>query len=257
MRVEPTQSLPSATALGLLRRSVLWAQADDAVCRGLLSSGELLSGAEGELLLEQGASATHLYLLIEGLVRVFYVSPSSQRVTAKLFPAPNAFGDPEAVHTGVWQEAVEALSPFTALRFPRAHYLRHLQRAPTALFAQYQHVCRQFAVAIAADIDTKFATPRARLVSLLLAYAQAFGREHRRGVVIDQVLSQDALASQLGSNRRTVVRLFEALYEEGAIERAGRRLVLRDPDRLRASLPAPMAELCLPLGATGSPAPGR
>jgi CRP-like cAMP-binding protein len=246
MILSTSEELGPAQALSLLRRSYIWADAEDGICRALLQRARFVSGPPGDLVLRRSDAATDMVLLVQGLVRVFY-EQAGQQVTVKLFPAPNVFGDPEAVHTGHWQESVDALSAYTVIKVPAAHYLACLRRSNGALFRQYLGVCRQFAVAIQSDIAANFFSPFERLVTLLLAYAEAIGEPEAGGVIFRLPISQDSLASQIGSNRRTLVRLFEPLYKDGLLLRRGRRLVVPDVAALRGAVGGNIAQLCLPL----------
>lgn len=251
------EELGLARSVALLRRSPIWSDAEEGLCRAVLGRAQLESGPAGELILRRAEKAEHVVLLVEGLVRVFYQSEAGQQVTVKLFPAPNVFGDPEAVHSGVWQESVDALAPYTVLKVPAAHYFSCLRRSAPALFRQYLNVCRQFAVAIQSDIAANFFSPYERLVTLLFAYAEAIGEPDGRGGVVFQLpISQESLASQIGSNRRTLVRLFEQLYERNLVRRRGRRLAVPDVEALKGAVSGNLAQLCLPL-IKGGWEPGR
>jgi CRP-like cAMP-binding protein len=225
---------PTAEALGALRRHPIWANASDAGARELLTHARDEHFRAGQLILKAGDAAKTIFLLIEGAARVYYPATDlSREVTVKLFWAPAAFGDAESILRVTWAECVQALTGARVLLIDAAKYFALMQSEPKVCFRQYWDVARRFGVAIRSERSANVDELRDRVVALLLAYAHHFGKEDGNGgVVIDHWLTQDALAVEVGSNRRSIVRVLNELYQRNAVARAGRRFRVPSLEKL-------------------------
>jgi CRP-like cAMP-binding protein len=225
---------PTAEALGALRRHPIWTNASDAGARTLLTHARDEHFRPGQLILKAGDTAKTIFLLIEGAARVYYpATDASREVTVKLFWAPAAFGDAESILRVTWAECVQALTPARVLLIDAPKYFALMQSEPGVCFRQYWDVARRFGVAIRSERSANVDELRDRVVALLLAYAHHFGKDDGNGgVVINHWLTQDALAIEVGSNRRSIVRVLNELYQRNAVARAGRRFRVPSLEKL-------------------------
>jgi CRP-like cAMP-binding protein len=222
--------------MGAIRRHPIWCDATERGLRRLLSISETTMLRSGENALVAGQPAERIHLLLEGAMRVFYPAKEEDaEVTVKLFWAPAAFGDAESVMKTRWSVTVQALTPCTLLMTRAAQYFALMQEEPTVCFRQYWDVARRFAVAIKTERAANFDELRDRVIALLVAYAHHFGERGERGVVIEAALSQEGIARQVSSNRRSIVRVLGDLYDRRLIERSGRRFRIPDVDALLGS----------------------
>jgi len=235
---------PTSELIGAVRRHPIWRHASDAGVRALLTKARDETFRPGQLVLKAGDEARALHLLVEGAARVYYpATDASREVTVKLFWAPAAFGDAESILRVRWAECVQALTPARAIIVEAAHYFAVLQQEPSVCFRQYWDVARRFGIAIQSEKSANVDELRDRVVALLLAYANHFGKPHDGGVVIDHALTQDALAVEVGSNRRSMVRVLGELYERGVLERAGRRFLVPSLEALLQVSTGPAPDL--------------
>jgi CRP/FNR family transcriptional regulator len=71
-----------------------------------------------------------------------------------------------------------------------------------------------------------------RLARHIEADAAVAGQSLSPGAVVDLGLTQEQLASRLGTVRELVSRAFRQLERFGAVKRTRSRVVIRDPERL-------------------------
>lgn len=231
-----------AQLLGAVRRHPIWRDASDSAVRALARHARDERYREGQHVLTAGQPAAAIHLLIEGAVRVFYPGRTvDDEITVKLFWAPAAFGDAESILRARWAETVQALTPARVLVADAAAYFSVLQKEPSACFRQYWDVARRFGVAIRTERSANVDELNERVVGVLAAYANHFGRQLSggAGVVIDYPLTHESLASQVGSNRRSMVRALGRLSRGGLVRRAGRRFVIPDVAKLLATTKSP------------------
>ena len=227
--------LVSPFLIAAVRKHPIWTEAGEHSLRTLCARSEDRHLPPGQVVLKTGERAAHIYLLLQGAVRVFYpATDQSAEVTVKLFKAPATFGEAESVVRSTWNETVETLSEARVLVTPAPLYFRLMQVEPAVCFRQYWDVCQRFAVAIQTERAANFDDLRDRVIALLIAYANHFGEpyEGQGGVRIAYKLSQDDIARQIGSNRRSIVRALSELYKAELVLRSGRQFVLPNPEAL-------------------------
>jgi CRP/FNR family transcriptional regulator len=84
--------------------------------------------------------------------------------------------------------------------------------------------------------ELSFTTVRHRLASFLLHLAQTEGKRTADGVEVTLPVSNQELASQIGTVRELVSRNLSRFQSEGLVKIDGRRVIIRDLKALEAEL---------------------
>jgi CRP-like cAMP-binding protein len=69
-------------------------------------------------------------------------------------------------------------------------------------------------------------TVGARVSSVLLEFADKFGKQSPQGIIIDLPLSREGIANYIGLTRETVSRKMSSMQDQGLIEMIGNKKVL-------------------------------
>jgi CRP-like cAMP-binding protein len=92
----------------------------------------------------------------------------------------------------------------------------------------------QFVYTIDADRHNVFSGLPGRVANVILSYAEVFGRPGKNGVELSIPLSREQLARQVGSVKRSVLRVLKSFQENGTLSNLDSRLLIRKPERLIA-----------------------
>jgi len=84
--------------------------------------------------------------------------------------------------------------------------------------------------------ELSFTTVRHRLASFLLRLAQSQGKRTTEGVELTLPVSNQELASQIGTVRELVSRNLSRFQSEGLVKIDGRSVIIRDLKALEAEL---------------------
>jgi CRP-like cAMP-binding protein len=227
----------SSELIGVIRRHFIWREASDRAVRALAAYTHDRTFKPGESILSAGEPARSIYLLVDGAVRVFLPPRSGDgpEVTVKLFWAPTAFGEAETVIQAPHEETVQALTHARVLITPASKYFRIMRTETSVAFRQYIDLAQRFAISIRTARAANHDDLSDRVVALIISYVNHFGTPHEGGVLIDYVLTQDDIACQVGSNRRSIVRALRGLYKDGTLVRRGRRYYVPSIERLLAT----------------------
>jgi CRP-like cAMP-binding protein len=213
----------------------LFAQAQASSIERLIAGAELLGGRRGELLLEEGAPPIYVTFVLEGAVRIFHSVDDGRQFTPKIMAAPNHFGDVELI-SGQTQngQSVELLVDGWVARVPWAIVRQVLLEDHGVCLGWLGGLASQFVYTIDADRHNVFSGLPGRVANVLLSYAEVFGTPTRDGVALQVPLSLDRLAREVGSVKRSIIRVLQTFEAAGWVE-PGRALVLRRTEELVAA----------------------
>jgi CRP/FNR family transcriptional regulator, cyclic AMP receptor protein len=191
----------------------------------LLAIGHPRTFEQDDRLWQQGDPHEGIYLITEGRVRSFYISPSGREVTLAYWLAgnfvggPNIFGgSPHMWCSSASQRSATIFLPDSALR------KLALQSGPiaVALLDALGFKARCYS-AMAQMLGTRSATER--LERLLVFLAASYGMKDEDGVMIAASFNHADLAALIGSTRQWVTTQFARLQRRGVL-RYNRGLIL-------------------------------
>lgn len=185
---------------------------------------------------ERGASIgdgsrDHVYLLKVGRVRMYKVTRDGHEVTTaelipgQLFGLGSLFGREEPV-------LAECLDECYVCEAGAQDFLGILAHHPLMMAKVMMAMARQI-FRLQETVEHLALEPaRSRLARHVLAMAEA-GTRTRDGCLLPPQ-TQEEMARVIASTRETVARTLSAWRKEGIVGADGRRLVIRDAERLRA-----------------------
>lgn len=188
---------------------------------------------KGDLIITPDREGQALYLLKEGRVRLFRLSPEGKEFTLAVLGSGNVFGEIEtfsAGSRGVYAQAMEDCFLCVILK----HDLEELLRARPELGVKMLRILTE-RLREAGELLERLAHGgiRQRLVHLLLKLAEKFGVEEGKFTRIDLNLTHQELASMIGSTRETVTANLSSLTRDGVVE-TGRKEILIDRQKAAA-----------------------
>jgi CRP/FNR family transcriptional regulator len=186
----------------------------------------------GEVLFDEGAACTSLFVIASGRIEVRQTSLRGREQVFHTEQRGAALGEAPLFDGGGYIASAVAVEPTRVLSLDRARLIALCRRRPDvalALIETLAHRVRRFAGIVS---DLAFRPVPERLARYLVGGA----RQHplTPGVIVDLQLTQAQLAARLGTVRELVARALAQLEHAGVLSRQGSRVVVRDPARLRA-----------------------
>jgi CRP-like cAMP-binding protein len=201
--------------------------------QALRSLGREMEYPPGATLCNEGEPATHVFILLDGWVKVVSASADGHESVLALREAGDLVGEAAGETTGRRNATMQAVLTVHALivgydRF--GSFIDAHQGSGRAYRRVMAHRWR--------DADTmlrvRAATSGAqRLAALLVDLAERLGGRAEGVIEIALPLSQDELASLSGTSRATVARALVGWRERGLIRTGQRRITLTDVAGLR------------------------
>jgi CRP/FNR family cyclic AMP-dependent transcriptional regulator len=198
--------------------------------------------APGDVIFAPHPAPDSLYLLEDGLVRIFRISEEGSETTFGYVAPGEVFGELAGFGDYPRESFAQAVHPSRVWKLPREAFQATLGERP-ALVAEITRQIGERLKRIEARVENLvFRDVRSRVAHMLLELADDFGEPDGEGILLQLTLTQAELASLVGSTRQTVNASLRELEAEGLIGRKGARLVVLRPDALRrAGLAAPQA----------------
>jgi len=185
------------------------------------------SFAKGKVLFLEGEHCLGLYLVKTGRIRIFKSSPDGREQVLLTAGAEATFNDVPVFDGGLNPASASALEPSIVYIIPKETLLSLLTDCPAAQSITEQLAVRLRHLATVVE-DLSFRSVISRLAKMLLDLAVTEG-----GQSPVPRLTQDEMATIVGSVRDVVGRALRALEKTNAIKIEGQRILVIDPEKLR------------------------
>lgn len=188
----------------------------------------------GETVFLQGDRHTGIYIILSGLVRIYYSGASGREITLAYWTPGNFVGGPEIFGGTPHMWSGQAVRPTELLHVPGPALRRLLDQRPRialVLLEMLVHKGKCFSTLIQM-LGTRSAMQR--LAQLLTLMADMEGIRRESGIFIGRSLTQEELAKMVGATRQWISAAVERFREQGLLEFAPNKIIILDIDRLRA-----------------------
>jgi len=215
-----------------LRENEIFAKARLEKVEALVGLAEVLTFDKEQRILEEGDNSEHLFVLIKGIVGVFYSSENGVDVLVKIFGAPAVFGEMELIFGQPRQEYVECFEPAVVARFPADAFMRFMRGDPEACYVMLKDVAARLAIAAYNERALAFLDANTRLAGLFLSFLEAYGERTRDGVTLRIKLTYEMLARCLGVTVRSIDRAMTDWAKEGWLTKSRGTYTFNDLTKL-------------------------
>jgi len=182
----------------------------------------------GTIICHQGDPTTHVFCLMAGLVKIVSSTTDGHQIVLALRGEGDIVGEVAGETTGRRNATIQAVDDVRALIVPYSKFDPFLQSSPGAGRA-YRHVVTERWN----DADTMLrsravTTGAQRLAWRLVELAERYGHPVDGRTHLAMPLTQDELASLVGTSRATVTRAFANWRKRGFIRTGQRQITILD-----------------------------
>ena len=199
-----------------------WALLGEQEQDALAGLGRISVYSPGGVICVQGDPATHVFILTEGLAKVFSATADGHDLLLALRGDGDIVGEIAGVTGGYRNATVRAIGTVRALVVPYDKFHAFLDAHPGAGHAYRHMVTHRWSDADSMLRSHPVTNGANRLASVLIGLATRYGTETGHEVHIAVPLSQEELASLAGASRATVTRALSNWRQRGIV-RTGQR----------------------------------
>lgn len=217
----------------ILKNVPLFAGLNESDLDDLMAIVRINEHPRGELLFSDGEEAAGFFIVLDGKVKVYKLSPEGKERILHVIQPGGTFAEAAIFGEGLYPAYAEPLQASKLLFLPKDAFLALLRdnsRVSINMIAGLSKFLRQFANQIE-DLTFKDVPSR------LARYLMDLSRGVKRTVVLP--ISKSQLASNLGTVSETLSRTLRKLSEDDLISVSGKTVEIIDFDRLEE-----LAEKC-------------
>lgn len=187
---------------------------------------------KGALLFHEGDAYRGLYVVLDGSVKIFKMSPDGKETVLHVFFPTQTLAEIPMFAGEDYPAHAECLAESTVMFVEKQGFLSLLRQNPDLSIRMLAGLSKRLRHLAAKLEDLTAHDVRTRLVHYLLEEY----RIQKPGRVLARItlrISKTVLASQLGTTLETLSRTFRKLEDEGIIGMKGKVILLVDVDRLK------------------------
>jgi CRP-like cAMP-binding protein len=220
--------------LAFLQEVSLFANLAAEELAGLANDFHYREYGRDEIIFRQDDASRELYVVVQGKVRIYKLSPSGNETSIQIFSTHDIVGEFATIDGQPRSATAVAVGRCALLAMAGDRFLQHMRDIPdlalemTRLLVSKVRWTAAYAEAIA-QYDAA-----GRLLHILLLYNEQFGEaiEPGRRYVLDLSLNQADLASLVGARREWINRILRSWRERGLIEYDAGKIVILDLPRV-------------------------
>jgi CRP/FNR family cyclic AMP-dependent transcriptional regulator len=210
----------------------LLARLSDAERKALLVLGTLRQYAPGMILLTEGEQSTHLFLLIDGCVKVTATNEDGHVALLAIRVGGDLVGELSFLDGSPRSATVTAAGPLVSRRIARQELQPFLRDHPMAALAVSSCIACKLRSATQRWVDFNGRDVRIRLARVLVELTRSYGRPAADGIEIGISLTQPELAALIGAGEPTVHKVLADLRHRGLMRLGYRRMIIKDESAL-------------------------
>jgi CRP/FNR family transcriptional regulator, cyclic AMP receptor protein len=219
--------------VGLLGQTRLFGDLEDSALRELARSVTERSYRKGHIIVNQGDPGDSLFVVSDGLVKVFVTSDEGAEMVLVTLKPPDVFGEVAVLDEGARSASAEALEETKVLMLARSTLLGLIDSRPElteVLLRSLGGLVRRLTEQAA---DLVFLDLHGRVAKLLLNLADERGTKEGDEMVLDLHMTQSDVAGMVGGSRQSVNQILHHFQRRGFVDLDGRAIVMKDLDALR------------------------
>ncbi|MGI8707907.1 MAG: Crp/Fnr family transcriptional regulator [Actinomycetota bacterium] len=218
--------------VAVLRGTSLFGGLADEPLRAVAEPCNTRAFKKGEIVFHQGDPGETLYVVCQGLIKVFVTSEDGDEVVLATLRPGDTFGELALIDGGPRSASASVLEPTTLVLLTRSAFSAALEGHPQIREALFKSLGRLLRHVLEYASDLVFLDLSGRVAKLLVGLSEERGEQHHEGVLLDLHLSQSDLARMVGGSRPTVNQILRSFEARGYISVKGKKILVRQPEAL-------------------------
>jgi CRP/FNR family transcriptional regulator, dissimilatory nitrate respiration regulator len=225
---DSTRALRRTALIGTLRQSRMFADLSSENLEEVAEVCSLKSLQKGEMLFREGEKAEGFYVLQQGAISVFTVTPDGREQIICVFRPPESFAEVTLATLETYPANAVALEPSSVILVQRAGFRALICRKPELSLHMLASMSLHLKHLVQTLQDYKGRQIEGRLADWLIRHSP------EGAASFELPVTKKNLAGQLGVTSETLSRTFARFRDEGLIRVEGPRVHLLNPTGLRA-----------------------
>ena len=216
----------------VVRRAPLFTALDDAAAASLRASMDTVKIAKGSILFKEGDDGEHLYVIIEGKLKLGTSSGDGRENLLSILGPGEMFGELSLFDPGPRTSTATAVTDAKLLSLSHEKVIPWLKQNPEVSLQLLTRLSQRLRRTNEAVGDLVFSDVPGRVAKALIDLGDRFGKTTAEGLLVNHDLTQEELAQLVGASRETVNKALADFAGRGWLKLDGRSVLITDVDRL-------------------------
>ncbi|MEM0950110.1 MAG: Crp/Fnr family transcriptional regulator [Pseudomonadota bacterium] len=197
---------------------------------------------EGVAIFDEGAPAERFFMLLDGYVRVFRITPSGEQVTALHIPSGQLLGFAKAIGRDTYPATALTATESIVLSWPMRLWDDFVSGYDGFATETYKTVGDRMGELHNRVIELATQQVEQRVANALLRLINQTGHKVSDGIEIDFPITRQDLSELTATTLHTASRLLSAWEKQGLVQSKRKRIKVLDPHAL-VMISQPKADL--------------
>lgn len=224
------------SAAAALARVPLFAELAEVQLRFLAERAVLFRFSDGEVIFTEGDPCKGLYCVQSGAVKIFKTAASGREQVLTVEKPPSLVAELPVFDGGPYPASASVVGDTSLLFVSKNDFRALCLEHPEVALKVLRSVGRRLRALVSLIEELSFTTVRHRLAAFLMRLAESEGQKTERGVEFPLNVSNQELASHVGTVRELVSRNLSRFQAEGILRIEGKNIVVPDLDQLREAV---------------------
>jgi len=218
------------TQLGCMADLWLFSHCTPAEKMRIQTMTKKLTYKKGEMLFQEGDPATTVFLVTEGMVKLFKISEEGKEIILGFLTPHDLFGEEVLFAESTRSLSAVAMDTARLCVCTKSDFEALIRQEPAVAMKVIQTLGEKLTQATAQVVDLALHDVKHRVMHVLGRLANAYGTETPRGLSLDFRLTHEDIGALVGASRVMITHVLQKLRQTGYIATDGRsRFIIRTP----------------------------
>ncbi|RAK08427.1 CRP/FNR family transcriptional regulator [Halanaerobium saccharolyticum] len=189
---------------------------------------------KGEYIFFEGESGDKFFIIKDGQVKLTKMIKNGDEQILNIFSNNDIIAEIVAFDKGNYPASAVTMTDTEVIVFDQSELENLILKHPTIGVKLLREMSGRLRRAQQNVRDLALKDSSARVAGLLIFLAEKYGKKKKNKVVLDISLTQQELASMIGSSRETVSRILGKFENEGLIKTSRKKINIYQPDKIKS-----------------------
>lgn len=183
----------------------------------LIENGTMVQADQSDILFHEGGSAEHIYIILEGQVRLCKTSSEGKLFFFQKKNQYDLLGELSLFNGLNYHFTAEVIENSELIRFERQELEKMFAESKSFSTGFMKWLGNQNQMMMAQFRDLVFCGKQGAVFSILVRLSNEYGQHVDNGILINQKITNQELANYVGATRESINRILKRLINDGII----------------------------------------
>ncbi|MEW6457251.1 MAG: Crp/Fnr family transcriptional regulator [Acidobacteriota bacterium] len=199
----------------------------------LCMKSELRNFNKGEIIFLEDDFCDGLFIIHKGTVKIYKSSGEDREQVLTIEKEGRPIAELSVFDEGPFPASAEALEPTTLIFIPKRDLKELCYKFPEIFEGIIRSLSERLRKMVHLIEDLAFLEVKQRLAKYLIKRAEESGVKEGERIILDLKLTNQELASQIGTVREIISRSFKKFRNSGIIQSKGKKIIIMDFHKLK------------------------